>query len=81
MIYVLAVLVFLAIVIVAKSITIIPQSSTKIIERLGRRVPRTHEFRAHFRHSLPCHLHAARTHRHLAAVFQLPQGSRTCQSR
>ena len=36
MIYVLAVLVFLAIVIVAKSITIIPQSSTKIIERLGR---------------------------------------------
>ena len=36
MIYVLAGLVFLAIVIVAKSITIIPQSSTKIIERLGR---------------------------------------------
>ncbi len=36
MIYVLAVLVFLAIVIVSKSITIIPQSSTKIIERLGR---------------------------------------------
>ena len=36
MIYVLAVLVFLAIVIVAKSITIIPQSSTKNIERLGR---------------------------------------------
>ena len=36
MIYVLAVLVFLAIVIVAKSITIITQSSTKIIERLGR---------------------------------------------
>lgn len=36
MIYVLVVLVFLAIVIVSKSITIIPQSSTKIIERLGR---------------------------------------------
>ena len=36
MIYVLAVLVFLAIVIVAKIIIIIPQSSTKIIERLGR---------------------------------------------
>lgn len=36
MIYVLAALVVLAIVIVAKSITIIPQSSTKIIERLGR---------------------------------------------
>ena len=36
MIYVLAILVFLAIVTVAKSITIIPQSSTKIIERLGR---------------------------------------------
>ncbi len=36
MIYVLVVLVFLAIVIVSKSIAIIPQSSTKIIERLGR---------------------------------------------
>ena len=36
MIYVLAVIVLLAIAIVAKSITIIPQSSTKIIERLGR---------------------------------------------
>ncbi len=36
MIYVLAALVVLAIIIVAKSITIIPQSSTKIIERLGR---------------------------------------------
>lgn len=36
MIYVLVVLAFLAIVIVSKSITIIPQSSTKIIERLGR---------------------------------------------
>ena len=36
MIYVLIVLAVLAIIIVAKSITIIPQSSTKIIERLGR---------------------------------------------
>lgn len=36
MLYILAVLVLLAIIIVAKSITIIPQSSTKIIERLGR---------------------------------------------
>lgn len=36
MIYVLAALVVLAIIVVAKSITIIPQSSTKIIERLGR---------------------------------------------
>ena len=36
MIYVLAALVVLAIIIVAKSITIIPQSSTKIIERIGR---------------------------------------------
>lgn len=36
MIYVLLVMAFLAIVIVAKSITIISQSSTKIIERLGR---------------------------------------------
>ena len=36
MIYVLIVLAVLAIIIVAKSITIIPQSSTKIVERLGR---------------------------------------------
>lgn len=36
MFYVLAALVVLAIIVVAKSITIIPQSSTKIIERLGR---------------------------------------------
>ena len=36
MIYVFIALVVLAIIIVAKSITIIPQSSTKIIERLGR---------------------------------------------
>ena len=34
--YVLAAIAVLAIIIVAKSITIIPQSSTKIIERLGR---------------------------------------------
>ena len=36
MFYVLAAIAVLAIIIVAKSITIIPQSSTKIIERLGR---------------------------------------------
>lgn len=36
MFYVLAALVVLAIIVVAKSITIIPQSSTKVIERLGR---------------------------------------------
>lgn len=40
-IYVLVALVALALVVVKKTIVIIPQSETKIIERLGRYLPRS----------------------------------------